>query len=92
MKIESRYLVRFRSRAVACGAMALALFANYPAMGADIPADSLKIAPGVAMASGYETPATSYVVANETNIFSDLTIYGAKVTGELKRRESAPSA
>ena len=87
MKNDSHSLVRPRSRAVAYGPIALALFANYSAMGADIPADSLKIAPGVAIASSYETPATSYVVANATNIYNDLAMYGTKVTGELKRGE-----
>jgi hypothetical protein len=55
------------------------------AFAADIPADSLKLAPGVVKAEGYETPATTYIVANSTNIYSDHSLVGDKVTGELKR-------
>jgi hypothetical protein len=47
----------------------------------------LIVAPGVVAASGYETPATSYIVANTTRIYSDLAVYGTNVTGELKRGE-----
>ena len=54
---------------------------------ADVPADSLKLAPGVAKAEGYETPATTYIVANSTNIYSGHTFVDTKVTGELKRGE-----
>jgi hypothetical protein len=86
MKIDSLHLARYGAR-VAWPAMALALFANYAAMGADIAADSLKVAPGVVVAPGYETPATSYIVANTTSIYSDLAVYGTNVTGELKRGE-----
>jgi hypothetical protein len=53
------------------------------AFAADIPADSLKLAPGVV--EGYETPATTYIVANSTNIYSDHSLVGDKFTGELKR-------
>jgi hypothetical protein len=55
------------------------------AFAADIPADSLKLAPGVVKAEGYETPATTYIVANSTNIYSDHSLVGDKVTGSLKR-------
>jgi hypothetical protein len=55
------------------------------AFAADIPADSLKLAPGVVKAVGYETPATTYIVANSTNIYSGHTFVDTKVTGELKR-------
>jgi hypothetical protein len=55
------------------------------ALAADIPADSLKLAPGVVKAEGYETPATTYVVANSTNIYSDHSLVGDKVAGFLKR-------
>jgi hypothetical protein len=87
MRIDSWKLVRSLVRAAACGVMALTLFANHVARGAEIPADSLKIAPGVVVASGYETLATSYIVANSTNIYNDHSVYGANVTGELKRGE-----
>ena len=56
-----------------------------PSFGADISADSLKFAPGVAKAASYETPATSYIVANSTNIYSGHTFVDTNVTGELKR-------
>lgn len=87
MSINSWNLARCLARAAASGVMAIALFANHVVRGADIAADSLKIAPGVVVASGYETPAASYIVANSTNIYSDLSVYGPNVTGELKRGE-----
>jgi len=36
---------------------------------------------------GYETPATTYVVANPTNVFANHFYFDSKVTGELKRGE-----
>jgi hypothetical protein len=65
--------------ATACALVSTALIA------ADISPDSLKLAPGIVKASGYETPATSYVVANGTSIYTDHSFYDTKVTGELKR-------
>jgi hypothetical protein len=65
--------------ALAAGQVVPAAFA------ADIPADSLKLAPGVVKAEGYETPATTYIVAISTNIYSDHSLVGDKVTGSLKR-------
>ena len=48
-----------------------------------------KLAPDVAKATeGYEAPATKYIVANPTDIYSDHFIYGGKVTGQLKRSEA----
>jgi hypothetical protein len=55
------------------------------AFATEVSSDSLKLAPGVVKAPGYETPATSYVVANATSIYSDHSFYDTKVTGELKR-------
>jgi uncharacterized protein YgiM (DUF1202 family) len=55
------------------------------ASASDISPDSLKLAPGVVKASGYETPSTTYIVANSTNIYSDDSFYNSKVTGQLKR-------
>lgn len=56
------------------------------AFAADISADSLKLAPGVVKAAeGYETPPTTYIVANPTSVFSDHYFYNTKVTGDLKR-------
>ncbi len=84
MKID--FLTRLRAINMVFGAMAFALFANSSASATDIPVDNLKLAPGAVKASGYETPpASNYVVANSTNIFSDHAFYGNTVTGELKR-------
>ena len=55
-----------------------------PAMAADVSPESL-LASGVAKAEGYERPATTYIVANGTNVYSGHSFYGTKVTGELKR-------
>ena len=66
-------------------ALATALAFAATANAADIAPDSLKLAPGVVKAAGYETPATTYIVANGTNIYSDHSFYNTKVTGELKR-------
>jgi uncharacterized protein YgiM (DUF1202 family) len=64
---------------------AIALF-NSVAAAADISADSLKLAPAVMKAAeGYETPTTTYIVANSTNVYSGHSLYDTKVTGELKR-------
>jgi uncharacterized protein YgiM (DUF1202 family) len=61
-------------------------FTNTAAVTADISLDSLKLAPGVVKAAeGYETPATTYIVANGTNVYSGHSFYDTKVTGELKR-------
>lgn len=62
----------------------IAGFSN-AAVAADVSPDSLKLAPGVVKAGGYETPATTYIVANGTNVYSDHSFYDTKVTGELKR-------
>jgi uncharacterized protein YgiM (DUF1202 family) len=55
------------------------------AVAADVSPDSLKLAPGVAKAEGYETPSTTYIVANGSNVYSGHSFYDTKVTGELKR-------
>ena len=55
------------------------------AVAADVSPDSLKFAPGVVKAESYETPGTTYIVANGTNVYSGHSFYGTKVTGELKR-------
>jgi hypothetical protein len=58
------------------------------AFAADISADTLKLAPGVVKATeGYESPPTTYIVANPTSVFNDHYFYNTKVTGELKRGE-----
>jgi hypothetical protein len=68
-------------------AVIFAPFAITAALAADVPTDSLKFAPDVVKAPGYETPPTSYIVANPTSVYSDHSFYGTKVTGELKRGE-----
>jgi uncharacterized protein YgiM (DUF1202 family) len=64
---------------------AIALLANGAAIAADVPTDTLRLAPGVSKAAGYETPATTYIVANSTNIYSGPSLVDTKVTGQLKR-------
>ena len=78
---------RLRSASVvASAALTVAAFTAVAAMAADVAASSLKLAPGVVSAKeGYETPATTYVVANPTSTFSDHFYFDTKVTGELKR-------
>jgi len=73
------------SLAVAIIAALAAAPVVHSAFAADIPADSLKLAPGVVKAEGYEAPATTYIVANSTNIYSEHSLVGDKVTGALKR-------
>jgi hypothetical protein len=76
-----------------CGAKAMAAAAFFApiimstALAADLATDSLKFAPDVVKAPGYETTSTNYIVANPTSIYSDHSFYGTKVTGELKRGE-----
>jgi len=80
-------MARLEAIKITCGAVVLALF-HGGALGADIPADSLKIAAGVVKATGYETPpAKGYVVANSTNVFNDHAVYGTDVTGQLRLGE-----
>lgn len=64
-----------------------ATFSNSAAFAADISADTLKFASGVVKAPAYETPATNYIVANATNVYSDHAFFDTKVMGELKRGE-----
>ena len=66
-------------------AVAATLLNIASAFAADVPADNLKFASGVVKAPGYETPATTYIVANPTSVYSDHSFYGTNVTGELKR-------
>jgi len=77
-----------RIRSVAATAFAAGILCAAGAWAADLPADSLKLAPGVVKATeGYETPPAMYVVANPTDIFNDHYFYNTKVTGALKRGE-----
>ena len=67
------------------GAAAVVLLNSAIVLASDVSPDSLKLAPGVVKEAGYETPATNYIVANGTAIYSDHSFYGSKVMGELKR-------
>jgi hypothetical protein len=74
-----------RKALLSLGTLVIAALLNTAVFAADVSPDSLKLAPGVVKAQGYETPGTNYIVANGTNIYSDHSFYGTKVTGELKR-------
>jgi hypothetical protein len=77
------YWVRFGAVATISAVVTVALLNIAAAFASDISSDSLKLAPGVAKASdGYETPVTSYIVANPTSVYSDHSFFGAKATGE----------
>jgi hypothetical protein len=68
------------------GAVTIAvMFSSSAVFAADISPDNLRFASGVVKAPAYETPATNYIVANSTNIYSDRWFYDTKVMGELKR-------
>lgn len=77
------------NRSMFFGVAALgAAFFGGQVLAADVPADSLKLAPGVTKApEGFETPPATYIVANPTSIFNNHFYYDTKVTGELKRGE-----
>jgi len=82
------YWVRFAAVTAVSATITVAALTAVSAKAADLSADSLKLAPGVTKAmEGFETPATTYIVANPTSIFSDHSYFGTKVTGELKRGE-----
>jgi len=85
MHLRIPYWVRFGAVTVVSAAITVAVLNIAAAFAADISADSLKLAAGVAKAPGYETPDTQYIVANPTSIYSDHSFFGTKVTGELKR-------
>jgi len=58
------------------------------AFASDVSPEALKFSAGVTKAAeGFETPTTTYIVANPTSVFSDHSFFGTKVTGELKRGE-----
>ena len=82
-----RHWLQFTAVAVLSAALTVAVIDIVPAKAADIAADSLKFAPNVVKADAYETPATSYIVANPSSVYSDHSFYGTAVTGELKRGE-----
>jgi hypothetical protein len=87
MKRNIPYWMQFGA-VTAITAAVTATFLNIAAaFAADISSDTLKFGPGVVKAPGYETPATTYIVANPTSVYSDHSFYGTNVTGELKRGE-----
>src|SRR4051794_13879166 len=57
------------------------------ALAADVPAGSIRLAPGVVQGPAYESVATKYIVANGTSIYSDHSFSSMPVGGELKRGE-----
>src|ERR1700676_2006233 len=85
MTRDFRYWMQFGAVTAITAAITATVLNVAAAFAADISTDNLKIAPNVVKAPGYETPATSYVVANGTSIYSDHSFYDTKVTGELKR-------
>jgi hypothetical protein len=72
------YGVRMGAVTMISVAVAIAFLGVAVAFAADIPADSLKLAPGVVKAPGYETPPTSYIIANVRSL-------------ELRRSERKPA-
>ena len=88
MTLRIPYWIQFGAVTLVSAAVTAAVLNIAAAFAADIPADSLKLAAGVTKShEGYETPATQYIVANPTSIYSDHSFFGTKVTGELKRGE-----
>ena len=81
------YWVQFGAVTAMTAAVTAMLLNISAAFAADISADSLKFGPNVVKAPGYETLATTYIVANPTSVYSDHSFYGTQVTGELKRGE-----
>jgi uncharacterized protein YgiM (DUF1202 family) len=78
------FSIRARFGTVITISAAIALF-NGVAAAAVISPDSLKLAPGVTKVAGYETPTTTYIVANSTNVYSGPSLVDTKVTDQLKR-------
>jgi hypothetical protein len=84
MIIERVFPARTRAVLTSAAAAAIMLVSAALAQGAEP-----KLAAGVAKApEGYEAPATKYIVANPTDVYSDHFIYGGKVLGQLKRGEA----
>ena len=63
----------------------VALLSTLTALAADLPAESLKLVPGVVKAAGYESVDTKYIVAIGTSIYSDHAFHSMPVGRELKR-------
>jgi hypothetical protein len=83
MKLRNTHV---KIRSASAVAFAASFICAAGAWAADIPADSVKLAPGVVKAmEGYETPPAAYVAANPTDMFNDHYFYNTKVTGALKR-------
>ena len=79
--------VRFGAVTAISATLTVALLNLDSAFASEVSPDSLKFAPNVVKAPGYETPATTYIVANPTSIFSDHYFFNTMTTGELKRGE-----
>ena len=82
---DMTYWLQFGAVTAITAAVTATLLNIGAAFAADVSVDSLKFAPNVVKAPGYETPATTYIVANGTNIYTDHSFTGTQVTGELKR-------
>jgi len=77
--------LRFGSVAVLSAGLTVAALTAI-AHASEVSPDTLKFGAGVIKAAeGFETPATAYIVANPTSVFSDHSYFGTKVMGELKR-------
>ena len=70
-----------------CTISVSALLTAFAALAAEVPAESLKLAPGLVKAAGYETVDTKYVVGIGTSIYSDHAFHSMPVGSELKRGE-----
>lgn len=85
MNRDFKYWIQFGAVTAVTAAVTAALLNIGAAFAADVSPDSLKLAPNVVKQQGYETPATTYIVANGTNIYTDHSFTGTQSTGELKR-------
>lgn len=83
---DAMYWVRFTAVTLVSAAVTVLLL-NVAAFASEVSPDNLKFAAGVVKAPAYETPATTYIVANPTSIYSDHYFFNTKTTGELKRGE-----
>src|ERR1043165_9957781 len=85
MKRDAKYWIQLGAVTAITAAVTATLLNIGAAFAADVSADSLKFGPNVVKAPAYEAPATTYIVANGTNDYSDHSFTGTQVTGELKR-------
>jgi hypothetical protein len=71
----------------ACAVSVAILVSTLGGFAADLSPDSLRLAPGVVKAAGYETIDNKYIVANGTSVYSDHAFHSMPVGSELKRGE-----